>query len=170
MPALDFIKNIFAGGAGELANGIKGIIDVSKFSEEEKANLNAKIAEFTNAHVEKMAELTQAETEAYLKDTQSARDMNSSIQNSEKASWLAKNIAFCIDIFVMSLWGSLTFYLMFVMLNIIKKNENVDYTAVTAVWGAVGAYASTIINFHRGTSAGSKASGETMRELVKKRS
>lgn len=167
MPIPEFISNLFSGGVSKIADSVRGIIDESKFSAEEKAELQAKISESIQAHEVELKKLAAQESELYLKDVQSARDSNAQIQSTENASWLAKNVAYCIDIFIVLVWGFLTIYLICVMLAIVKKQNGVDYTAVTAVWGGVTAFAGTIINFHRGTSAGSKVSGDAIRELVK---
>lgn len=162
-----FISNLFTGGLAKIGDSIKGIIDVSKFSAEEKADLQFKIDTALQAHEIELTKLAEQETEAYLKDTQSARDANAIIQNSSNASWLAKNVAYCLDIFIISVWGFLTIYLICIMLSIVKKQTGVDYTAVTAVWGGVTAFAGTILNFHRGTSAGSKQKTDTIQDFIK---
>ena len=169
MPGLDFIKNIIAGKGADLLNSVKGIIDESKFSAEEKAEFEAKMAGIVNEHTEKMATLAQSEFETAMKDVQSARDANARIQETSNASWMAKNIAYCLDLFIVAVWGFLTIYLVCIMLNLVQKQAGVDYTAVTAVWGGVTAFAGTVINFHRGTSAGSKSSGDTLRSIVQQK-
>lgn len=102
----------------------------------------------------------------YLNDISDARESNTKIQETSNASWLSKNVAYFIDIFVILLWGTLTCYLLFIMLQIIKKEDGVDYTGVTAIWGGVTAIATTIINFHRGSSKSSEDKSKQINDMI----
>lgn len=166
MPLPKFLSGIFGGGAGELIEKVGGVVDNLTMSKEEKEKLKIELIQATNSHVEKMANLAQNELDSYLKDTQSARETNARIQESDKASWLAKNVGYCIDVFIVGVWGFLTIYLLVVMLNIVKKQEGVDYTAVTAVWGGVTAFAGTILNFHRGTSRSDEKKSAAIDKMI----
>lgn len=166
-PLLTKVVGLFTGGEGKLVNAIGKVADDLITSKEEKALLNIEVQKVVNTHIEEMSKQAIQETESYLKDVQSARDANVQIQNSDKASWLAKNIAYCIDAFVILVWGFLTIYLLCVMLAIVKKNDGVDYTAVTAVWGGVTAFAGTIMNFHRGSSKSSEEKTKQIKEMIK---
>lgn len=153
----------------ELGNGLDKIFSSKEemgILENKKSEIELLFQEKVMLHDEKLTELALEETKVYLADTQDARSTNVQIQESEKASWLAKNIAYCIDIAIVGTWMFLTIYLLCVMLSLVKKDATVDYTAVTAVWGGVGAYASTIINFHRGTSISSKNNGDVIRKIA----
>ena len=68
----------------------------------------------------------------------------------------------------MLLWGSLTAYLIVVMLKIVQKEQGVDYTAVTAIWGAVTAIATQIVSFHRGSSKGSEDKAKQLEMMMNK--
>lgn len=104
--------------------------------------------------------------EAYLKDVANARQANADIQNSEKASWLSKNVAYMIDIFVIVIWGFLTIYLIGNSLKIIKTSQ-VDLTGIYGLYAAVTGVAMTIINFHRGSSRGSEDKQKHINEMMK---
>lgn len=166
-PLLTKVVGLFTGGEGKLVGAIGKVADDLITSKEEKALLNIEVQKVVNTHIEEMSKQAIQETESYLKDVQSAREANVQIQNSDKASWLAKNIAYCIDAFVILVWGFLTIYLLCVMLAIVKKNDGVDYTAVTAVWGGVTAFAGTIMNFHRGSSKSSEEKTKQINEMIK---
>lgn len=159
---LDFIKNIFTGGLDKLGGTVKEIIDESKYSAEEKAELGLKLQEAIYKNQVEMTTLANAEIDSYLKDSQSARDANARIQESDKASWLAKNLAYCMDAFVM-----LSFVAMLVMIffkQVPEPNKEIFYTA----FGILGYAVSQTMNFHRGTSIGSKNSGDVLRKLASK--
>lgn len=167
MPLPNFIKNIFSGGAGELVGKVDGLIDNLTLSKEEKEQFKADFLKIQNEHEEKMASIAQSELDSQLKDVQGARDANVKIQESDKASWLSKNIAYCIDAFVVLLWGVLTLYLIGTALKIVKTSS-VDLTGIYGLYAAVTGVAMTIINFHRGSSVGSKANGDTIRKMLDK--
>lgn len=162
MPLLDKIKGLFAGKASDLVDSITSAVDEFTMSKEEKAAFTEKIQAMANAHTEKMAELAieearvEIEAEASrLADVANSRDMNKSIQESDKASWLSKNVAYCVDIFVILIWGCMTCYLLGTALKLLKTS-NVDLTGIYGLYASVTAVAMTIINFHRGSSAGSE--------------
>jgi len=163
MPLPTFLTNIFAGGATKIFDSVRGIIDESKFSAEEKAELEAKINQTVSEHTEAMAALTLSEFESQLKDVQDARSANVHIQESDKASWLAKNMAYCLDVTLVVAFISMLLIIIFKAVP--ENNKELFYTS----FGALVGYVSTVINFHRGTSAGSKASGEVMRNIVKQK-
>jgi len=167
MPLIkDLLGKILTGSGGDLIKSVTGVIDEVNLSKEEKAAIQQRITDEINRHNEAVLIAANEQEKAYLADVQNARDANYRIQDSDSASWLAKNIAYLIDCFVLLLWGFLTVYLMLTMLRIIPKQVGVDYTAVTAIWGAVGTYAGTIINFHRGSSIGSKKANDTLRDIA----
>lgn len=162
MPLPNFIKNIFSGGASEIINAADSLIDNLTLSKEEKEKFKAEFAKNATDHIEKMAGLTQQETDSYLKDIADARVSNVRIQESQGASWLSKNIAYFLDALI-----SVSFVVMLIMVFFKKvpaENKEIFYTA----FGLLGGYVSTVINFHRGTSSGSKASGDTLRKLAEK--
>ncbi len=162
-----FISKIFGGGAKDIISSVGDVIDNLTLSKEEKEALRIKLIEATNSHVEKMAALTQSETEAYLKDTQDAREANARIQESDKSSWLAKNVAYILDLFLGLVWGTMTIYILARVLNLIKT-ENVDLTGVYGLYSTVTAVFMTVLNFHRGTSRGSEKKTETIDKMMSK--
>lgn len=174
MPLLDKIKGLFANGAGNFVEKVKEFADEFNLSKEEKEKFNIELTKMANDHTEKMATLALDEMKlelerekAQLADTASARDSNTKIQESDKASWMAKNIAYCIDGFVILLWGVLTIYLIASALKIVKTNQ-VDLTGIYGLYAAVTGVAMTIINFHRGSSVGSERKQKFMEEVSKK--
>lgn len=161
MPAFDFIKNIISGGAGKILGEVKDIIDESKFSAEEKAEIEAKLSEAVNRHTEAMAGIAQQELDATLKDVQSARESNARIQESDHASWMAKNMAYYLD---MTLVLAFIAMLVIIIFRVVpENNKELFYTS----FGLLGGYVSTVVNFHRGTSASSKTNGDTIRSIAK---
>ena len=107
---------------------------------------------------QKIAELELEMAKIDASNTADARKMNSEIQNSATASWLAKNIAYVIDVAIIA--GALTMTFVVFIIGVPEQNKSMAFTALGSLWTLTG----TVVNFHRGSSAGSKAKTE---ELMK---
>lgn len=160
-PFKDAAKGIMDG----LVKGASDIIKDFKADPNKVLDHEEKLQQMANDAVNQMAEIEQKSQEAILKDVADARAANIQIQNSQ-ASWLAKNIAYCIDAFIVLLWGALTAYLIASALKIIKTS-NVNMDGIYGLYAAVTGVAMTIINFHRGSSAGSKEKSRQIEALTK---
>lgn len=75
MPLPKFLAGIVSGGAGNLIEKIGNVADNLFTSKEEVAQFKQAMVNEINRHAEKQAELALAETELYLKDVDSARQM-----------------------------------------------------------------------------------------------
>jgi hypothetical protein len=100
----------------------------------------------------KLAELEHANTD-------SARDMNAKIQESTEASWLAKNTAYALDIGIVSATIFLAWFAF--IKGVPEQNKELVYMAL----GSLITMCGTVLNFHRGSSQGSKDKGEENRKL-----
>lgn len=93
-------------------------------------------------------------------NTASAREMNSSIQNSEYSSKLAKNLAYILDIVIVSSTVLLSGFAFF--FGVPDANKELVYMALGSLMTLTG----TVINFHRGTSQGSKDKSDAMAKKI----
>jgi len=152
---LPILEKLIGGGIKGIAEGATSVINAINAPKEEKDKALQAIQEELNRHQEAMMIEADSVEKAYLVDVADSREANAKIQESDKASWLAKNVAYLIDVFIIALWGGLTAYVLASMLHLIAKEAGVDYTGVTAIWGGVTALATQIIGFHRGSSQGS---------------
>ena len=118
--------------------------------------VEAEVSKAIQDNMLEFAKIQQSEYEAMLKDTANARDQNIAIQNSDKASWLSKNVAYLIDLFVFTIWGAMTVYIICKFLNIIKAQQGVDFSGILGIYSGITAIAMTVLNFHRGSSKGSE--------------
>ena len=166
MPIGGFLTKVFGGKAAEIATSVTDGLDKLFTSKEEKLEAQLKVQESIQSHLEKMTTLAQSEVDMYLKDTQDARANNAAIQNSDKASWMAKNIAYVIDIILTTLWSSVT-VILFLKIFKIAATE-VDMISLMALHGTVTAVFMTVLNFHRGTSKGSEDKSRELKELKHK--
>lgn len=166
MPLPAFLAGIFAGKGKEIASTVVNGLDALFTSKEEKLAKQIEIEKLVNEHIEKMESLAVEETKLYLADTASARENNTKIQESDKASWLSKNVAYLLDIFVGALWGTITVILFLKVFKIAA--QEVDMVSLMALHGTVTAVFMTIINFHRGSSIGSERKQRYMESLNQK--
>ena len=107
----------------------------------------------------KLAEIETKQFELHNANTDSARNMNVKVQESANASWLAKNTAYALDIGIVS---STIFLAWFAFIKgVPEQNKELVYMAL----GSLITMCGTVVNFHRGSSQGSKDKGEENRKL-----
>lgn len=165
-PLLTKVVGLFTGGEGKLVGAIGKVADSLITSKEEKEQLKIELAKVVNAHTQEMGKQAIQETESYLKDVQDARQSNVKIQG-DKPSWMAKNVAYIIDLFVFLIWGAMTIYIICKFLNIIKAQEGVDFSGILGIYSGITAIAMTVLNFHRGSSRGSEDKQKQINEFMK---
>jgi hypothetical protein len=100
----------------------------------------------------KLVELANANTD-------SAREMNSKVQESATASTLAKNTAYVLDIAIVSATIFLAWFAF--MKGVPEENKELVYMAL----GSLITMCGTVLNFHRGSSQGSKDKGDEINLL-----
>jgi hypothetical protein len=111
---------------------------------------NGELAKMANDT--KLVELTNANTD-------SARDMNAKVQESTNASWLAKNTAYALDIGIVSATIFLAWFAF--IKGVPEANKELVYMAL----GSLITMCGTVLNFHRGSSQGSKDKGSEIQKL-----
>jgi hypothetical protein len=94
-------------------------------------------------------------------DTANARDTNAKIQESEHASWMAKNVAYCLDILIVASTIVLGWMLFFV--DLAPNNRDLAFAA----FGSMMTLCGTVVNFHRGTSSSSAKKNDVMELMAK---
>jgi len=104
----------------------------------------------------KVLELTNANTD-------SARDMNTKVQESASASWLAKNTAYALDI------GIVTATIFLAWFAFIKGVPEANKELVYMALGSLITMSGTVLNFHRGSSQGSKDKGLDLQNIKDKK-
>ena len=132
-------------------------------SKEEKMQLQNELTEKVNAAIAAENAHTLEMLKAELGDNANARDSNVKIQESEKSSWMAKNFAYYMDAFFCIIFGAMLFVI--IKKEVPEGNKELFYTA----FGSLGAYVGSIVNFHRGTSQGSKDGAKTLHSIAQKK-
>jgi uncharacterized protein YaaQ len=96
-------------------------------------------------------------------NTDSARDMNAKVQESTNASWLAKNTAYALDIGIVAATIFLAWFAF--MKGVPEANKELVYMAL----GSLITMSGTVLNFHRGSSQGSKDKNMEIQALKDKK-
>lgn len=152
----DLFSNGLKGTVSGVLDGAAGIISKIKADPTKVIEIERDL-EVLRANTEiKLTEIAADVEKAYLVDTQSARSENTKIQESVNASWLAKNVGYCIDIFLLAVFCGML--VMIVYKSIPLENKELFYTA----FGALTMYVGQCISFHRGTT---KSSGEKQKTI-----
>lgn len=107
----------------------------------------------------KLAEIDLKQFELHNANTDSARNMNAKIQESSAASMMAKNVAYIIDVMIVG--GALFMTFMVFVKGVPDANKALAYTALGSLWTLAG----TVLNFHRGSSQGSKDKADEIQKL-----
>lgn len=100
------------------------------------------------------------ETKAYLADTANARDTNARIQESEHASFLAKNVGYWLDIAIVTATIGMTYLILFK--TVPTANKELFFTA----FGSMMTLCMTVVNFHRSSTAKSQKKDDTINQLT----
>ena len=161
---LGILKGIAPTLATAVAGPMGGAVVTSlanKFGVSDSVDAVAKAIAGDPKAAEKLAELELEMAKIDASNTADARKMNSEIQNSATASWLAKNIAYVIDVAIIA--GALTMTFVVFIIGVPEQNKSMAFTALGSLWTLTG----TVVNFHRGSSAGSKAKTEEMMKGIK---
>jgi hypothetical protein len=163
MPLPGFIAKLVGDKAVETVDTIANIADKFIQTKEEKDAFALELLKAKSDIELKAATLEKDIDEIYLKDTQDARNANARIQESEHASWLSKNVGYILDIFLATLWGTITI-IMFLKLFKIAAQE-VDMISLMALHGTVTAVFMMSVSFHRGTSRGSEDKSKELKAI-----
>lgn len=156
-------KNAVSGGLAKLGDSAKGIIEAVADGKLDKIQAMAQIEAEKNRHEEALIEKANDLDKAYLADVADSREMNARIQESDKASWLAKNIGYVIDMTV--LFSFLAMLVMITFRVVPESNKELFYMA----FGSLGTFAATSINWHRGSSQGSQNKQGMLDRMISKR-
>jgi len=154
---MSWITDILSSGTSSLVDSISGLLSKVVTTKGEQQQLDNEMKKAQLQYNEDLSKLTVEEQQIYMQDKANARNMNVKLELSSKASWMAKNMPYYYDIFILVLWGSLTVYITLRWMGIIEVTcKSPDMTGILGLYSGVTALATMIIQFHRGSSQGSK--------------
>jgi hypothetical protein len=160
--------NLLKGIAPTLATAVAGPLGgaavsalAAKFGVSDSVEAVAKAISGDPQATAKLQELELEMAKLDMANTASARDMNSKIQESANAAWIAKNAAYILDFAIVSATIIMTWIVFFKGVPV--ENKEIAYMAI----GSLITMCGTVLNFHRGSSAGSKSKTEEMMKGLK---
>jgi hypothetical protein len=106
----------------------------------------------------KLAQIDLEKLKLEHANTADARAMNIRVQESTSASWLAKNTAYTLDLGIVTATIFLAWFAF--MKGVPEANKELVYMAL----GSLITMCGTVLNFHRGSSQGSKDKAEAARK------
>lgn len=163
---LDLLGKAIAAKGKEVIEEKLGV-SIEESVQTEEGLLKLKQLEFAHeeflldAATKQAAMALESEKLAYA-DTISARDSNTRIQESNHASYIAKNMPYWLDGFIVLATFGMAYFLLFK--DIPTVNKEVFYTA----FGSLMTLCMTVVNFHRGSSARSQSKDDTISKLTSK--
>jgi len=156
---IDFVIDLVKDNGDDLVR--EGIKKVTGIDLNGKKDLTTDEIAKIKAHEIQIKTLDFKELELQQQNTDSARKMNSEIQTSEYSSALAKNASYYIDFAIIGATILVGFVLFFVAIP--PENKELAYT----MFGSLLTMSATILNFHRGSTQGSKDKTKHMLKVGK---
>lgn len=149
------LKDLFSGGLKGLGDTAKGIISQVAENKMTIAEASAVLDKEINRHEEEI-------TKIYLDDVKNSRETNVAIQESDKASWMAKNVGYIIDLTL--IFSFLLMLVIIVYRAVPEENKELFYMS----FGSLGTFAATSIYWHRGSSQSSSNKQNFIDRMMRK--
>ena len=154
------IGNLFSAGATSLVKDLAGIVDTFISNPQEKQAAIEAMTKIANEHTQKMHELAVKETESYLADMQSARNMQ--IEALKQDDQFAKRFIYYLATLVIILAFAFDFCMFFVH----YPAENRDMINGAAGVLNTGALI-MVLSFFFGSSKSSEDKTALMHKMIK---
>ena len=167
--ALAGIAGAADGIVSSLMNGFNNLFPSKVEKEEAQAKLDAiqaDLKEKLTNHLTTIAQIQADEYKAQLADVSSARDMNVKVEETEKSSWLSKNIAPILGTCIVGMWVVLTCYMVAKILNLVATDPKINTDVLNGMYTTLTAVAMVIVNFYFGSSHGSKDKDKIIQDMA----
>lgn len=163
----NFFTDIFSAGASSLVETVRKAIDDNVTSDEERKALDNELAKAAMQHEVAMATIGLQDKQSHFADTASARENQSRVQESEHASWIAKNVHSILALGIIGLTFFMYWYIVF------SKNSETVLSANSAmkdvviyILGALTTVATQVVSYFFGSSSGSADKSKTLNALA----
>lgn len=163
----NFLSDLFSSGATSLVTAIGDSLDKLVTSDEEKKELDNELAKATMQYEVQMATLGVQEKQIEMQDRDSARVNQSRIQESEHASWLAKNVQPFLALVIIALTFGIYWYIIFYG-NKQQLDESGMKDLVIYILGALTTIVTQVVAYFFGSSSGSAAKSKTLEAMTKR--
>lgn len=156
------LLNILKSKGADLLNAGSKLIDTVVTNKEERETLKLQWEQEANRHLEAIMNDATKQQELENADRSSAREMNAKIQESDKGSWLSKNVAYILDISITTAFFTLIAMIAYKVVP--EENKELFYMVV----GILGAKWGDVVAFHRGSSKGSEEKQKSIDRMNRK--
>jgi len=160
---MSFITDLFSSGASSLVDSVGNAIDKNTTTTAEQLALENEQRKAEHDYNLANKTLDVEVDKAILNDKNSARVNQTTIQTSDTASWLSKNIASLLAMASTIFCFTLFYILVFRPLAIDETTKDI----VIYILGVLSALLTQVYSFYFGSSAGSKDKSETIKNLSK---
>lgn len=159
----------FAGNKiGDTISKVMDSADGLFTSKEEKMKLQNEMQAEVNRAIEAERADVLETLKAELADIQNARKSNIDVVTNENVPFIIKIRATLIAFFITLVWGAMTVYVLGTLLNIIKRDANVNFEAVLGLYALISSKLDTVINFDFGSSVGSHNKQKQLDKMANK--
>ena len=148
---MSILDDFMTGGVSSI---VKGVTDLaSDLITTDKERLAAEV-ELENIQLKR--------EQADHTNVDSARKHDAAVQESESASFLSKNVAYWLDLFIVAATFGMAYLILFQAIP--PENKEIFYTT----FGSLLTLCMTVVNFHRGSSMRSQSKDATIAALSAK--
>jgi hypothetical protein len=164
----NFLSDLFSSGATSLVTAVGDALDKVTTSDEERKELDNELAKASMQYELQMATLGVQEKQIEMQDRDSARVNQSRVQESEHASWLAKNVQPVLAIAIIGL----TFWMYWSIAfgsDSAKFKDAALKDLVIYILGALTTIVTQVVAYFFGSSSGSAAKSKTLDQMMAKK-
>lgn len=158
---MSIITKILSSGVGDVIEKIGGVVDKFVTTSKEKEEMKREMLTIVNIHEEKMNELLNSQIDSYLKDTDSARNMQ--VEALKQPDKFAKRFIYYLT--VIYLLFCFSFILCLFWVKYPESNRDLINMCAGVV---ISTGLISIITFFYGSSAGSKEKSQTIDKIINK--
>lgn len=153
---MGILAQILGGSAGDIVSAVGEAADRIFTSDEEReaVGLETRKAEFQ--HAQAVAEIALKGHVAEMQDTADARMNQTRVQESDKASWLSKNVHPILAFLIMGAMFGMFGFLVF------RETPAANRDVVMLVIGSVTTIGTQVVSYFFGSSSGSAAKNKLL--------
>jgi len=163
---MNFIKDLFAGGASKLVDSVGNALDKVITTREEKLQLENEIKKAEFDFQVEMQKLSVEERKAQYQEMDSARKREQIIAESQYATKLSKNVSSYLAIGATVLCFTM-FYIIVFAPELIKANDSVK-DIVIYILGVLSALLTQVYSYYFGSSSGSSSKSQTIEGVLRR--
>ena len=161
---MEFLKDLFSGGANTLVDSVGKVLDNVVTTKEEKMQLDNEIRKSEMQFQVDMKKLSNEEQQMILGDISNARQREIQVLAAPNASWWTKNTLHVLAVGTTVITLAFFYILIFKPDSITKESRDI----VLYILGVLSATLTQIYSYYFGSSAGSADKAKTIANMTGK--